>query len=760
VVANTTPSHGTLTLNPNGSLRYVPAAGYTGPDSFTYTASNAVQLFNTNLAPLGTFGGISVGNDGYGSALAMVPGSNDEIYRLTDHSPNVDGPGGSKIEPDPSFAPAIGKFHLVNGQAILEQIITLQAADGTPYNGHVNTSASTGETMTDLNGNAIPADVFGYDSEGLVALADGTFWVSDEYGPLLTHFDATGKQIERVSPYDSTLPAELQNRIVNKGMEGLTITPDGTTLVGIMQSALQQVDLAGANAKKIVPLRIVTYKLSNGETHEYLYMLDNPGTTGTAVSELTALTNTTFLIDERDGNFLPGAYKKLYRIDISSATDIGPASTVSGATYNGASGGLLITGKTIELLVNSQNTATATTTLASHGITPVSKTLYLDVAALLTTLDPQARFFNHDKMEGLVALKGGSQVIISNDSDFGIDGITNASAPFQLHVKIIPTTGRQDFGEYLSIDLNRLPATLTSATVNITVATAPTATPTETAISTDTATPTETATLTLTPTLIASPSGTFTPTETATNTATATLTDTETFTPTPMNTATFTPTATYTATQTPTRTETRTPTKTRTSSIITVVLTSIAAQDGSVLETSESSGMGGAINSTAKTFNLGDNASKKQYRGILSFNTGLIPDNANIISVTLKIKKSAIVGGGNPVSIFKGFMADLKGGTFGLSTLQAADFQTLATPTGGTYGPFVIAPINNIYSLNLTAGRFNINKLAAYNSLTQIRLRFKLDDNNNLIANYLSLFSSDTTTPANRPQLVITYSIP
>src|SRR2546430_437660 len=32
------PTHGSLTLNSNGSFSYVPAANYNGPDSFTYKA--------------------------------------------------------------------------------------------------------------------------------------------------------------------------------------------------------------------------------------------------------------------------------------------------------------------------------------------------------------------------------------------------------------------------------------------------------------------------------------------------------------------------------------------------------------------------------------------------------------------------------------------------------------------------------------------------------------------------------------------------
>jgi hypothetical protein len=395
-----------------------------------------------------------------------VPGKSNEFYGLTDRGPNVDGPNGTKVEPLPNFHPQIGKFRFdSDGRAVLEKKITLKLPDGTPYTGHVNTSANTGETITDLDGKTIPADPTGYDSEGLVAQKDGTFWVSDEYGPLITHFDRNGRQIGRFSPFDGSLPAELANRVPNKGMEGLTITPDGQTLVGIMQSALQQPDLTPKPAN-VTTLRIVTVNLRSHATHEYLYLLDNPKDTGTAVSEITALSPTTFLVDERDGKFPPAAYKKLFKIDLTGATDVGPKA----AGYDAAKGGYLINGASIEATVGKQDTVTATATLAAAGVKPVTKAPFLDVTGLLTTLDPQARFFSHDKIEGVAQLAGGRYVVLSNDSDFGIDGLAqDTTTPFTLHAKVSPTTGQQDDGEFLAIDMTKLPAATSTATVTISV---------------------------------------------------------------------------------------------------------------------------------------------------------------------------------------------------------------------------------------------------------------------------------------------------
>ncbi len=187
-----------------------------------------------------------------------------------------------------------------------------------------------------------------------------------------------------------------------------------------------------------------------------------------------------------------------------------------------------------------------------------------------------------------------------------------------------------------------------------------------------------------------------------------------------------------------------------------VTIYSTATQDGWVLESAENSNVGRTMNSIATTLRLGDDAARKQYRSILSFNTSGLPDNAVITKVTLKLKRQGIVGGGNPVTVFQGFMADIRKGVFGTSVLQLTDWQAAA---GKTIGPFTPTLSGGWYTLNLTSAKAYINKLATGSGLTQIRLRFKLDDNNNAVANYLSLYSGNAAA-ASRPRLIIEYYVP
>jgi hypothetical protein len=174
-------------------------------------------------------------------------------------------------------------------------------------------------------------------------------------------------------------------------MEGLALTPDGRTLVGIMQAALIQDAALGVDAAHL--LRIVTIDVFTGKTHQYAYLL----TTGTGVSDICAINNHEFLVDERDGRGLEGGdggtsndarKKQLFKIDLSGAVDI---SDMDGATA------------------------------ATHA---VQKNLFLDIVSVLTMNHIAADHipskiegvaFGPDVMEGDTKLH---TLWVANDNDF------------------------------------------------------------------------------------------------------------------------------------------------------------------------------------------------------------------------------------------------------------------------------------------------------------------------------------------------------
>lgn len=436
------------------------------PSSNALAARRAITVHTGDAPVLATASnGVRITDTGYGSALTHRPGDPDDVFLgMTDRGPNTDSEkSGEKIEPL-TFQPAIGRFRLVGGRMILDKRIGLRTADGTPVNGAVNTEATTGETIVDLDGNPVAPSPAGLDPEGLVAAPDGTFWISDEYGPYVLHVDATGREISRLKPFDGSLPGELAMRTANRGMEGLTLTPDGRTLVGVMQSALETPDLKGG-FKKVPFVRIVTIDVASRKvTGQYLYLL-HLSEARTSVSEITAVGNHTLLVDERDGDAGPDTFKRLYRIDLSRATNI--LNPPPGTTYDASRGGLLVSGKSLEGLVSADKSAAsnedrAAEILSAHGITAAQGELALDMTRLVWTADPSGRTFPHDKIEGVAVTHGGRTITVSNDSDFGINGIVKGSHdPFQLVTKAFGLdTGRQDVGEALTVDMDALPASL------------------------------------------------------------------------------------------------------------------------------------------------------------------------------------------------------------------------------------------------------------------------------------------------------------
>jgi hypothetical protein len=184
------------------------------------------------------------------------------------------------------------------------------------------------------------------------------------------------------------------------------------------------------------------------------------------------------------------------------------------------------------------------------------------------------------------------------------------------------------------------------------------------------------------------------------------------------------------------------------------IYTSQSTYDGWVLESTETSGAGGTLNTSLTVFNLGDDALDRQYRAVLSFNTATLPDTAVITKITLRINKQGLVGT-NPFATHGNVLVDIRKGAFsGNAALQTVDFQASASRNG--IGTIKNLPSGNWYQANLLSTAFSsVDKLG----LTQLRLRFTKDDNDDRGADFLKFYSGNAGASF-RPQLIIQYYVP
>lgn len=244
----------------------------------------------------------------------------------------------------------------------------------------------TGETFVGAAGAIANSDqaTLRLDPEGIRVSPHGTFYISDEYGPYVMEFNRQGHLMRRIpvpskffianasGDPNTELLGNSAGRQANRGMEGLAISPDGSTLFGMMQNALiqdngltpQTTDRLGLNN------RIVKISLATGETHEYVYVLEAINR-GQGTCDIVAINDHEFLVIDRDNRSNlqtpPQAptRKKIYKIDLNGATD------VSGMTL--PAGPL------------------------PAGVTPVGKSLFIDL------LDPDLNLASTipEKIEGL-----------------------------------------------------------------------------------------------------------------------------------------------------------------------------------------------------------------------------------------------------------------------------------------------------------------------------------------------------------------------
>jgi hypothetical protein len=158
---------------------------------------------------------------------------------------------------------------------------------------------------------------------------------------------------------------------------------------------------------------------------------------------------------------------------------------------------------------------------------------------------------------------------------------------------------------------------------------------------------------------------------------------------------------------------------------------------------------------------VGDDASDRQYRAILDFDTSGLPDDAVVTAMTLYVRKQAIVGT-SPFNTHGFLVVDMKTGAFhGIRSLERFGFQVagnranvgrfLKTPSPGGYAKAALW-----YRAPLRAASYG---LANLTGTTQFRLRFETDDNDNGAADYLSFYTGDALA-ASRPRLIADYCVP
>jgi hypothetical protein len=187
---------------------------------------------------------------------------------------------------------------------------------------------------------------------------------------------------------------------------------------------------------------------------------------------------------------------------------------------------------------------------------------------------------------------------------------------------------------------------------------------------------------------------------------------------------------------------------------VSVSFKSAAAYDGWILESGENTGVGKTLDKNATTLNVGDDQRDRQYRSILSFDTSSLPDQAFIVSAQVKVKRQSVVGT-DPFQTHGALLTEIRSSGFGNSSLLlSTDFSATASPGSGR-DPF--APLTfSWYAAPLSQANLPFINRAG---LTQFRLLFGLDDNDDMSGDYLKFFSGNSID-ANKPELIVTYYLP
>lgn len=185
---------------------------------------------------------------------------------------------------------------------------------------------------------------------------------------------------------------------------------------------------------------------------------------------------------------------------------------------------------------------------------------------------------------------------------------------------------------------------------------------------------------------------------------------------------------------------------------------SIWDQDGHIFESGENTNVGGTADSDDLGWTgimVGDTLGDTQIKGFASFDTAGLPNTSTVTKARLRFKRGGVSGGG-PTGLGT-LNVDIRSGSFsGNSALEPADFQAGATSTVVCTLPVPTAD-EEWTGCNLNAaGRAAISKTG----LTQFKLYFTTDDNNNSASNFIGFYPGNPFAVDKQPVLEVTYTVP
>ncbi len=315
---------GGLDGNPNGSPHGA------GPRTIELIGAALVPADAKDLSGLGNLIGDRIPHDrlgSFGSAIDFT--GKDDVYVAADDR----GPGDGAT----AFRPRT-------------QTLRIQIRPGDPRPVRFELLSTTlltcerGEALWGYTGGYDPRDQRTgprFDAEGLRISARSTWYISDEYGPWIDEFDSTGKRVRRFAvpeafcvrvpgtPEEELPPGNAAGRLPNRGFEGLALTPDGRTLVAMLQSPLMQDDaLSDKNERIGMNIRMLALDVETGASKQWVYQLTSARH---GVNEILAVSQNAFIVLERDGREGETARRRgLYLIDLTGATDVSGVSALPG----------------------------------------------------------------------------------------------------------------------------------------------------------------------------------------------------------------------------------------------------------------------------------------------------------------------------------------------------------------------------------------------------------------------------------------------